>query len=1175
MPSRLRRALVKRYRAAVHPALQSAIRRRLRKTLLPQPSQVSLVVPFYNVEPYFAACLTSLVRQSYRNLQIILVDDGSGDGSLDIARSYARWDRRIRIIRQPNAGLGAARNTGIAEARGRYLGFVDSDDTLPRDAVSKMVRTLERTGSDFAVGALRRMWGKKREVPPWVRQVHGQDRLGITLDEFPDVLRDVFAWNKLFDREFFLREVREFPEGIRYEDQEATARAYVSGTFDVLRANVYNWRRRDDGTSLTQQKANPVDLADRLVVKSRVSRVISQGASEATFSSWLAKAVGFDSRPYYEQVPRTDLNFWAQLRSGEQGLAELITDDIWREVTLVDRYPALATLADARDDVITFLTRRDEYGWSYPGVLSGDTVRLDEGHLDELGYRPDSGLLDLAAGDLRLVARLTDVEWIGPRLLLTGIAYLTNVDSSGDTVVAVDLVDDEDRSVAVPVRRYTDPAIDREANDAWNSHASGGFEAEIETTGLDRMRRWSVRLTVRVGAVERTVRLHDRDMRGRAARLPVAPATADGRWVVSSSPKSGLRLQYRPNDPVAVRLVAVTDETVELHVTGSDPVAIVAQVEGQRRTLTAAVRRDDTGQRFTLTFPAAPASTPSQDLTWRLQVQQEGEARDLVLDEVDDLGRVSPPHRALRVEVRPDGRAVVWQSAWCAVVEHIVLTERRLVLEGSLTVPRDITLSATLVGGQHVITSSGLTRGSDDSFTAIFDLTDTNLPSKRFGYSVRIVGLVGGRSKQRWLRLAPSLEARFPMEQQDGNLAATYTRTRTAGALWVRFRHPYAPDERGRLAQRRLHAAYQSGAAGGVRPAALFESFNGKATTDSPRALYEELRRRELGLDLYWTVDDLSRPVPDGAEPLLLHSRRWMEVLFSARYLINNTNFAFYFRKQPGQTYVQTWHGTPLKRIGNDVPLANLSLPYRAAMQREVGYWDVLLAQNEFAAEVLPAAFGYAGDVITEGYPRNDELRSPDTEERRLKARDELGLDPGTLAVLYAPTWRDTVATAQGYSLVSYLDEGVVRRALGERCRILLRGHANTIQDEGASTSSTINVTSHPSINDLFLAADVLVTDYSSVMFDFVVTGKPMIFLTPDLETYRDKTRGFYFDLAGTAPGPICRTTEEVVACLQDLDRFAAGYGNRYDAFRTRYASRDDGDAARRVADLLWPAPPV
>ncbi len=663
----------------------------------------------------------------------------------------------------------------------------------------------------------------------------------------------------------------------------------------------------------------------------------------------------------------------------------------------------------------------------------------------------------------------------------------------------------------------------------------------------------------------------EREQRGRAAHIPVAAADVDGRWVVSQAAKDGLRLQHRPADPLLAELVAVSDDTVELYLRLTEPVSIVASLEGKRRTVKAAVLPKAAGQRLRLTFPPAPPAMPEKDFTWKLEASLAGKVRTLALADVADLDRVSPAHRALRIGVEPDGRPVVRQSSWCAVVTDIALSERRLVLQGSLSVPPDVPLAATLTGDRQVITSTNFIRSdASDSFTATFDLVGPNVPSKRSGYGVRIIGSVGGQHKKRLLRLAPSLLASFPLEQQDQQLAATFTRSRNAGALWVRFRHPYAPDERGWLAQRRLHVAYQSGAAGPVRPTALFESFNGKAATDSPRALYEELRRRDLGLELFWTVDDLARPVPDGSTPLLLRSRRWLEVLFSARYVINNSNFPFYYRKQPGQTYVQTWHGTPLKRIGNDVPLANLSLPYRAAMKREASYWDVLLAQNGFAAGVLPPAFGFGGEVIEEGYPRNDDLLAADSEERRLKVRTEFGLDPDTLAVIYAPTWRDSVSTRAGYALVSYLDVGAVRRALGEHCRVLLRGHVNTSHDPGQRTAQLLNVTDHPSINDLFLAADVLITDYSSVMFDFVVTGKPMIFLTPDLELYRDQTRGFYFDFESTSPGPICRNTTEVVACLQELDQLTTRFQSRYDTFRTTYAPRDDGHASRRVADRIW-----
>ena len=171
---------------------------------------------------------------------------------------------------------------------------------------------------------------------------------------------------------------------------------------------MYNWRRREDSTSLTQQKFNPDDLADRLEVMRSVSRVISEGASKATFSSWLAKAIGFDCRSYYEQVPRTDLAYWKQLRKGVLGLAELMTDDIWLEIAMVDRYLALATIEDARDERIRFVTKHDWFGWTHPSVLHDGSLLLDQSYLSECDYVPPPQQMQFAEADIQLVSKMKE-----------------------------------------------------------------------------------------------------------------------------------------------------------------------------------------------------------------------------------------------------------------------------------------------------------------------------------------------------------------------------------------------------------------------------------------------------------------------------------------------------------------------------------------------------------------------------------------------------------------------------------------------------------------------------------------------------------------------------------------------------------------------------------------------
>jgi CDP-glycerol glycerophosphotransferase len=236
-------------------------------------------------------------------------------------------------------------------------------------------------------------------------------------------------------------------------------------------------------------------------------------------------------------------------------------------------------------------------------------------------------------------------------------------------------------------------------------------------------------------------------------------------------------------------------------------------------------------------------------------------------------------------------------------------------------------------------------------------------------------------------------------------------------------------------------------------------------------------------------------------------------------------------------------------------------------MTREVGYWDYLLAQNEFSAQALPQALGYGGRVIAAGYPRNDALQA--CEARRHQIRERLGLPSDRLAVLYAPTWRDNVRNRdQRYALVSYLDFDAAIANLPD-ATFLLRGHSNTVANAPVHPAVR-DVTAWPDIAELLIAADVLVTDYSSVMFDFCIMGRPILLLVPDLVTYRDATRGFYLDLAEIAPGPLCLTSERLVEELRRLDDYDERFGDRYRAFAQRFASLDDGQAARRVVDQVW-----
>jgi CDP-glycerol glycerophosphotransferase len=336
----------------------------------------------------------------------------------------------------------------------------------------------------------------------------------------------------------------------------------------------------------------------------------------------------------------------------------------------------------------------------------------------------------------------------------------------------------------------------------------------------------------------------------------------------------------------------------------------------------------------------------------------------------------------------------------------------------------------------------------------------------------------------------------------------------------------------------------------------LFESWHG-ARSDNPRAISEALRARRPDLAQQWATAEAGAPS---------NSRRYLEALGRARYLVTNLSMPDYFRKKRGVTYLQTWHGTPLKRIAYDIERP--SFPDRelflARLDRDIAKWDVLVSPNRFSTEVFRRAFRYEGRIIETGYPRNDVLSAPDADAIGADVRRRLGVPEAARAILYAPTWRDNAKFALELDLgrlTSELEDDV----------LLLRAHSLVADTVGEDLGPrVVNVSNYPDIRDLYLAADVLLTDYSSAMFDFAVTGKPMLFYTYDLAEYRDEVRGFYFDFEREAPGPLLATTAEVCEALRELAGVERHHADGYARFVERFCSLEDGRASERVVDAVF-----
>jgi glycosyltransferase involved in cell wall biosynthesis len=353
-----------------------------------------VIVPAYDVASYLPACLDSLLAQTLSDFEVVVVDDGSPDESGAIADGYAARDQRVRVLHIDNRGLGGARNEGIRHARGEYLGFCDADDLMTPRALELLLALARETDAPLVTGNVVRLEGDRRPGLRWMNRLHA-DRGAIVIDDLPELLGDVFAWNKLFRRDFWDDAGLAWPERIRYEDQPATTDAYLrAGRIGVTPEVVYHWRVRHDGTSITQQRATVADLTDRWTTKRMaLSSVEAYGAPHVT-EVFRDRVLPGDMGQYFVNIPDCSDEWWDLLVSGVR--------ELWGEA----RSLTGSTLPPAQR-LIGWLVEQDRredaalvsaYARSAGGPLP--RVALDDGgvRVDVPGLDPDTVALAAPPG---------------------------------------------------------------------------------------------------------------------------------------------------------------------------------------------------------------------------------------------------------------------------------------------------------------------------------------------------------------------------------------------------------------------------------------------------------------------------------------------------------------------------------------------------------------------------------------------------------------------------------------------------------------------------------------------------------------------------------------------------------------------------------------------------------
>ncbi len=1181
----------------------------------PTVPTLSVVVPVYNVEDYLLACLESLADQTFDDLDVVIVDDGSTDASGAIAEDFSAGRDGWTVLHVENGGLGRARNIGLDHSDGRFVAFVDSDDLVPRDAYELMVHAVDESGSDIVSGGVLRFDGAKARPSGLHRRALNETRMRTHIRRMPSLLYDTTAWNKIYRREFLLENGLRFPEGVYYEDIPLTVPAhYLASSVDVIEQPVYLWRERQTAEqSITQRRAEVKNLVDRMAAVSSVNDfLVRTGETEG-------------KRRHDLKVLRLDMPLFLDvLHEGDREFRDTLVTLFAEYLATVD--PALLVQLSPQRRLAYHLVSRglgDELLEAHEQMLRNRQPQITRRGVHTYAELPFRGDPRLAIPDSvydvsrsrRLHTGIRDVRWEGDTLVVDGHGYISGVADvgPGSTVHRLQLrrLDGEERQ-RVRARRVRRPDVTGRSTSAVD-YDGCGFLARIPASELTLPEPYdsveyeliaqvaspAARRGSRVGGPEYSVALH-----------PPRAAVAPGVLAVPGYRAGLLRVAVQRVDLV-VRDLRLTDDGGSVRLL-LDPVPGVDGPEGWlhlRRIdassgVSVALERDADGG-LCAVVPFASLEVSSRSVAarwWRLwfvpgrdgdtpgDVDSLVSERSVLEGEHPHRSRVGDrrvttvhlaPHAGPGRVLRADRQLHLRQHglAGGALVDGPCLPE---VTDFSFE-PAGLRLEGHRGGAEFdrlVLTSSAEqlevpVEREGETWSAL--IPSGGAPGTaclrwlRPGRHRVVVASEGETTPTRALQVTPGVEARMAETATHG--VTLLLRTDVEHRLQIVVDGGGDWKDRGAYRQRinrRIH--YRVARRMPLEDTILFEAWKGRQYSDNPRAIHEELERRGDTRERVWAVENHGVEVPDSVRTVLVGSRDYYRALGRSRWVVSNDSMPKHYVKRDGTRYGQTWHGTPLKRIGFDIENLQMSnKDYLVQFAQEVRKWDALVSPNAYSTEIFRRAFRFDGPVLETGYPRNDVFHRPvEREVRTAAVRTRLGIDPGRRVILYAPTWRDNHYDRSGrYQFAMKLDLERMYRRFKDDSVLLIRGHqlvAGSV-DTSMFGRFALNVSHYPDISDLYLAADVLVTDYSSVMYDFVNTGRPMLFYTHDLEAYRDDLRGFYVDFEAEAPGPLLSHTSEVADALDDLVAVDAAHRGRYAAFREKYASLEDGWAAARFVD--------
>lgn len=1139
---------------------------------------ISVIIPIYNVEEFLEECLDSVAGQTKDKLEVLMVDDGSTDCSGEIAQKYSNIYENFKYLPKKNGGLGNARNYGVPYANGEYIIFLDSDDIVPPDAYQKMYDKAKKYDSDMVIGRVWRFNSKKKWTS-WLHERAFSDfEVKTHILKNPNLIYDTTSWNKLIKRSFYLENNFKFPENILYEDIPVTIPMHFLANNVAMVPDVcYLWRVRDGASkSITQQRDDLKNLLDRLTIMRMLDdfytkNVTNERANFEKNYKWLF----LDLKLYVNQCL-----YVPEKRADE--IIDILYDYIHNniDISVIRRLPAIdrakykLILKKDREGLIKLLEyEKESYqylhvrkkGEHYIGEFPHNIIPKEEADMTE-GLRRQFLKQSL----------YKEIENSDGKLVLRGFIYLPKVASNRpDSQKLTAYLYNEETDVRKPLKiktvKDTHPTRKdgRKINfkDKKYKHVNynwTGYELEIDFNELDFSE--SILGPNKIDIIYERENYKKRTFLGK----PTKHVRRSAQSILENVKDHQVSIDFDVTGEIVINIFKVAADIVDVYNKQDNLILKMGKI-------TKDIYLDQNGEKNVLKRENHELILPTADIRKEGYLRIAPGKHEIVAFTKAQNVFLEKKNEQIEVGLNLQKELVVRKKARIEpVMENIKMAEDHVDIEIRMSklaeLSADLDNRALLVVRdplfEDVILDACNLEEKDKDFYLKFTIDFKNQEAMQNMYeSERKFEILFTQrdSSKKYYSIATAVREyyfvyttetrKFILRNQEGYF------TFATKKAWPATQ---ATKQRRDLLFNTFYPVFRKLPI--KKKYVVFESMWGDKFSCNPRHIYEYMQKYYPDYTCIWSLKDECTPISGKGIRVRRLSLKYYYYMAVAKYLINNANFDNAYQKRSEQVEIQTMHGTPLKTLGVDVPGELTTKKSYNDFIKRCKRWDYLVVQSERAGNIVSKCYPVGTPLLKSGYPRTDMLFSMNNERDIRKLKEKMKLPVDKKVILYAPTWR----VRNKFELM--LDIEKMKEELGDEYVLLLRLHyfsAAGFQMPQEGEGFVYNFTEYQCVEELYLISDIMITDYSSVMFDYSILNRPILFYVYDLEEYRDNLRGFNLDLEKEAPGPLIKNSEELINAIKNIRDVAKEYDGALQTFRESFNGYECENSAQKVVEAM------